>query len=80
MLSVASSSVALDSRASSDKGTIADPDQAVHQAISYVNSRYKGRVLSAKPVTSKQGVTRIRVKFLSKDGVVKILFFDPAGE
>ena len=49
-------------------------DVAVERAISEVNKRYQGRVLSAQPI---DGGTRVRVKFLSKDGVIKTLVVDP---
>lgn len=49
-------------------------DSAVERAVSEVNKRYQGRVLSAQPI---DGGARVRVKFISKDGVIKILVVDP---
>ncbi len=68
---------ALETRKSNDVKKIAQPEEAVQRAINRINKRYQGRVLSARPVKVKQGPPRVRVKFLSKDGVIKILFVDP---
>ncbi len=75
------SATALDTRKNGNSNRIAGPDdRAVQQAITHINKRYQGRVLSAAPVKGAQGKQRIRVKFLSQDGVVRILFFDPPAE
>jgi hypothetical protein len=65
---------ALDSRKSGDARRVAGPDEAVQRAVSRINERYQGRVLSAKPV---DGGPRVRVKFLTKDGVIRIIMVDP---
>lgn len=62
------------SRNNADAGRGLSQAEAVQRALSKVNKRYQGRVLSARPI---EGGARVRVKFLSKDGVVKILVVDP---
>jgi hypothetical protein len=75
-LAVTMPAAALDSRKTGDARRIASPDEAVQRAVSHINKRYNGRVLSAQPVEGSGGV-RVRVKFLSKDGVIKVLVVDP---
>ncbi len=66
---------ALDSNGRGDNKRIASPDEAVERAVSQINKRYKGRVLSATPIKGPGGYT-VRVKILS-NGVIKVLTVDP---
>jgi hypothetical protein len=76
LLAVIMPAAALDSNRTGDARRIASPDEAVRRAVSHINKRYDGRVLSAQPVEGAGGF-RVRVKFLSKDGVIKVLVVDP---
>lgn len=59
---------------------VTSSDEAVQRAVRLVNEQYQGRVLSAKVVEGGQGGWRVRVKFLSNDGVVRVLVVNPAGD
>lgn len=60
-----------------DKGRAMSADEAVQRALSKVNREHQGRVLSARPVSGSGGQVRVRVKFLSADGVIRTLVVDP---
>lgn len=51
-------------------------DEAVQRAVSQINKRHQGRVLSAQPIDGN-GSVKVRVKFLSKDGVIKTFVVEP---
>ncbi|KAA3622394.1 MAG: hypothetical protein DWQ08_12905 [Proteobacteria bacterium] len=77
LVAVSTVASALDSRKKGDATRIASPDEAVQRAVSQVNKLYQGRVLSARPMRGDKGDLRVRVKFLSKDGVIRIMVVDP---
>ncbi len=79
LLALAATASALDSRKSGDASRIANPDEAVQRALSQISKQYNGRVLSAQPIESNGGI-RVRIKFLSNDGVIKVLDVDPNKE
>ncbi len=76
LLAVSVSGALGDSRKHRGKGD-AGVDAAVQRAVSDVNKRYQGRVLSAQPVKSGGKGIKVRIKFLSKDGVIKTLLVEP---
>lgn len=80
LVAVSAAAAGLDARSQGDPRRIADPDEAVQRALTQIGKRYQGRVLSARPVESAQGGLRVRVKLLSKDGVIRIIVVDPAEE
>ena len=54
-----------------------NPD--VEAAVRWVKDNYEGRILSAKGVRTDGG-EMIRVKLLTPEGVVKVIFVSPGGE
>ena len=66
----------LDTRKSGKVNQVGGNGDVVQRAVNFINKKHKGQVLSAKPVQSSQGL-KVRVKFLSEDGVIKILFVTP---
>ena len=77
MLACSASSLAQDAPGKGRSNRGANADDAVQRAIAQVTRQYSGRVLSATPLPGSNGQTRVRVKFLSSDGVIKVIIVDP---
>jgi len=61
-------------------GIYATPDSPdVEAAVRWIKENYQGRILSAKGVR-RDGGKMIRVKLLTPEGVVKVVFVSPEGE
>ena len=67
---------ALETRKGKDVNKVVKRSEVIKRVVKGINKKYKGQVLSAKPVRSKNG-PRVKVKFLTEDGVIRILLIDP---
>lgn len=71
-----SSAYALETRKAKSVNNVANRSEVVKRVVNSINEQGNGQVLSARAVKSQQGL-RVKVKFLSEDGVISIILVDP---
>ena len=76
LLILSTTASGLDTRKGGQVNQVANKSDLVKKAVNSITKKHKGQVLSAKPVDSAQGL-RIKVKLLSDDGIIRILFVNP---